>query len=63
MKNIQNIWQNQVYFSSSNILTDTKIIAKDYLLNEKFTFCFKIMKWNLTKSHTTRLKSANIKLV
>ena len=28
------------------------------MLNEKFTFCFKItIKWNLTKSHATRLKS------
>ena len=32
------------------------------MLNEKFTFCFKItIKWNLTKSHTTRLKSAKYK--
>ena len=29
------------------------------MLNEKFTFCFKInTKWNLTTAHTTRLKSA-----
>ena len=32
------------------------------MLNEKFTFCFKItIKWNLTKSHATRLKSAKYK--
>ena len=30
------------------------------MLNEKFTFCFEIaIKWNLTKSHAIRLKSAN----
>ena len=28
------------------------------MLNEKFTFCYKITnKWNLTKSHATQLKS------
>ena len=28
------------------------------MANENFTSCFKItIKWNLTKSHTTRLKS------
>ena len=33
------------------------------MLNEKFTFCFKItIKWNLTQSHVTRLKSAKHKL-
>ena len=48
---------NQVYFSSSNVSTDTTVIVKDYMLSEKFTFCFKIsIKWNLTKSHATRLK-------
>ena len=32
------------------------------MLNEKFTFFFKItIKWNLTKSHATRLKSAKYK--
>ena len=32
------------------------------MLNEKFTFCFKMtIKWNLTKSHATRLKSAKYK--
>ena len=32
------------------------------MLNEKFAFCFKItIKWNLTKSHATRLKSAKYK--
>ena len=33
------------------------------MLNEKFTFCFKINnKWNLRKSHATRLKSAKYKI-
>ena len=46
-KIIQFIRRNQVYFSSSNVLTDTTVIAKDYMLSEKFTFCFKItIKWN-----------------
>ena len=32
------------------------------MLSERFTFCFKItLKWNLTKSHATRLKSAKYK--
>ena len=32
------------------------------MLNEKFTFCFKItIKWNLIRSHTTRLKPAKYK--
>ena len=32
------------------------------MLNEKFTFCFKMtIKWNLKKSHATRLKSAKYK--
>ena len=56
-KIIQVIRCNQVYFSSSNVLTDTTVIAKDCMLSEKFTFCFKItIKWILTKSHATRLK-------
>ena len=56
-KIIQFIRRNQVYFSSSNVSTDTTVIVKDYMLSEKFTFCFKItIKWNLTKSHATRLK-------
>ena len=56
-KTIQFIRRNQVYFSSSNVSTDTTVIVKDYMLSEKFTFCFKItIKWNLTKSHATRLK-------
>ena len=58
---LQVIQRNQVYFSSSNILTDTTVVAKDKMLNEKFTFCFKItIKWKPTKSHATRLKSADI---
>ena len=61
---IQVIRRSQVYFSSSNVSTDTTVIVKDYMLSEKFTFCFKItIKWNLTKSHTTRLKSAKYKLM
>ena len=53
----ESILRNQVYFSSSNVSTDTTVIVKDYMLSEKFTFCFKItIKWNLTKSHATRLK-------
>ena len=56
-KIIQFIRRNQVYFSSSNVSTDTAVIVKDYKLSEKFTFCFKItIKWNLTKSHATRIK-------
>ena len=56
-KLIQFIRRNQIYFSSSNVSTDTTVIVKDYMLSEKFTFCFKItIKWNLTKSHATRLK-------
>ena len=56
-KIIQFIRRNQVYFSSSNVSTDTTVIVKDYMLSEKFTFCFKItIKWNLTKSHGTILK-------
>ena len=56
-KIIQFIRRDQVYFSSSNVSTDTTVIVKDYMLSEKFTFCFKIsIKWNLTKSHATRLK-------
>ena len=54
---MQFIRRNQGYFSSSNVSTDTTVIVKDYMLSEKFTFCFKItIKWNLTKSHATRLK-------
>ena len=56
-KIIQFIRRNQVYFSSSNVSTDTTVIVKDYMLSEKFTFCFKItIKWNLTESHATRIK-------
>ena len=47
----------------SNISTDTTIIIKDYMLNEKLTFCLKIsIKSNQTKSHTTTLKSAEYKV-
>ena len=61
-KKIQVIRRNQVYFSSSNVSIETAVIVKDSMLNEKFTFCFKItIKWNLTKSHATRLKSAKYK--
>ena len=28
-------------FSSSNVLTDTTVLAKDYMLNKKFKFYFK----------------------
>ena len=60
----QVIRRNQVYFSSSNVSTDTTVIVKDQMLSEKFTFCFKITaKWNLTKSHATRLKSVKYKLM
>ena len=49
---IQVIRRNQVYFSSSNVSTVTTIIIKDQMLNEKFTFCFRIyIKWKLTKSY------------
>ena len=54
---IQVIRRNHVYFSSSNVLTDTTVIVKDQMLSEKFAFCFKItIKWNLTKWYATRLK-------
>ena len=36
-KIIQFIRRNQVYFSSSNVSTDTTVIVKDYMLSEKFT--------------------------
>ena len=32
------------------------------MLNDKFIFCFKIIKFNLTKSHATRLKSVKYNL-
>ena len=35
-KIIQFIRRNQVYFSSSNVSTDTTVIVKDYMLSEKF---------------------------
>ena len=61
---LQVIRPNQVYFSSSNVPTNTWVTVKDYVLNEKFTFCFKItIKWNVTKSHVTRLKSAKYPLM
>ena len=63
-KIIQFIRRNQVYFSSSNVSTDTTVIVKDYKLSEKFTFCFKItIKWNLTKSHATKIKQAKYNLM
>ena len=37
-KIIQFIRRNQVYFSSSNVSTDTTVIVKDYMLSEKFTW-------------------------
>ena len=62
VQRIQVIWLSQVYFSSSNVSIGAGVIVKDYMLNEKFTFCFKItIKLNLTKSHATRLKSAKYK--
>ena len=39
-KIIQFIRRNQVYFSSSNVSTDTTVIVKDYMLSEKFTIAF-----------------------
>ena len=60
---LHNNKHNQLYCSSSNISTDTAVIVKDQMLNEKFTFCLKFLslKWNLTKSQATRLKSAKYK--
>ena len=56
---MQVIRPNQGYFSSSNVSINTTVIIKDKMLNEKFQFSFKIaIKWYLTKSHATRLKSA-----
>ena len=41
---------------------DTTVIVKDKMLNEHFKFRFKInIKWNLTKSHATRLESDKYK--
>ena len=61
-KIIQFVRRNQVYFSSSNVSTDTTVIVKDQMLNEKFTFCFKItIKWNLTLSHACD-KGATLKM-
>ena len=59
---IQVIRRNQVYFSFSNILTNTKVIAMDQMFNEKFQFCFKTIKWNLIKSYAASLKSAEYKI-
>ena len=62
LEKIQVIRDNQVYISSSNVSTNTTVIVMNYMLNEKFTFYFKIIiKWNLTKSHAIRLKSAKYK--
>ena len=59
---IQAFRRNQVYFSSSNVSTDSTVIVKNQMLNEKFTFCFKTtIKRKLTQSHATRLKSAKYK--
>ena len=45
---IQAIQCNQVYFSSSNVTTDTAVFIKDLMLNGKSTFCFKItIKWKV----------------
>ena len=47
---------------SCNVSIDKTVIVKDNILNEKFTFCFKItIKWNLTKLNATTLKSAKYK--
>ena len=35
-KIIQFIRRNQVYFSSSNVSTDTTVIVKDYMLSEVY---------------------------
>ena len=53
---------NQVYFCSSNGSADTIVIINNQMLNEKFTFYFKIaIKWNPIKLYATRLKSAKYK--
>ena len=46
----------QVYFSSSNVLTDTRVIIKEQISNEKSTICFKITS-KVTKLHAPRKKS------
>ena len=54
---MQVIQRNQVYLSSSNVLTDTTVIVNDCMIDQTFRFSFEITaKWNLTKSHATRLK-------
>ena len=57
-QNIQVIQRKQVYFSSSNVSTDTTVIVKDEMLNEKFTFCYKItIKWKRIKGdHDSAIK-------
>ena len=53
---------DQVYFSSSNVSTDTAAIIKDQMLNEKFTFRFKVIaKLSLKMSHAAKLKFTKYK--
>ena len=60
---IQVIRRNQVYFSCSNVSTDKESFSST-TCRMKSLHCFKItIKWNLTKSRATRLKSAKYKLV
>ena len=56
------IWRNQTHFTFSNVSTDTAVIIKDCKLNENFMFHFKVtIRWNLTRSYATRLKSFKYK--
>ena len=55
------VWRDQVYYSSSNVLTNTTVIIKDKMLKKNFTIYFEIIKWNLAKSHAVKLKSAKYK--
>ena len=53
-------WPNSFHFS--NVSTDTAVIIKDYMLNENFMSHFKVtIRWNLTRSYATRLKSFKYK--
>ena len=56
------IRRNQIYLTCSSVSTDTTIIIKNYMQNERFTFSSKItIKWNLTKSYARRSQSGKYK--
>ena len=63
VKKIQEFYVIQFYLNHlqfSNVSTDTTVILKEKMLNEKSTKPFNILhQSNLRKSHATRLKSMN----